>query len=53
VTSGAQTLSLTEALPFLISAAVVYFLVVLPVSRALKLFERDHAATERDCPEWA
>ena len=42
---------LTEALSFLISAAVVYFLVVLPVSRMLKLFERDHAATERPCPE--
>jgi large conductance mechanosensitive channel len=42
---------LTDVLSFLISAAVVYFVVVLPVSRALKLFERDHAATERDCPE--
>jgi large conductance mechanosensitive channel len=42
---------LTEALSFLISATVVYFLVVVPVSRALKLFERDTAATERDCPE--
>ncbi len=41
---------LTEALSFLISAAVVYFLVVLPVSRMLKLFEHDHAATERPCP---
>jgi large conductance mechanosensitive channel len=41
---------LTETLSFLISAAVVYFLVVLPVSRMLKLFERDHAATERPCP---
>ena len=42
---------LTEALSFLISAAVVYFLVVLPVSRMLKLFERDHAAAERPCPQ--
>ena len=42
---------LTEALSFLISAAVVYFLVVLPVSRMLRLFERDHAATERPCPQ--
>jgi large conductance mechanosensitive channel len=41
---------LTEALSFLISCTVVYFLVVVPVSRMLKLFERDHAATERDCP---
>lgn len=30
---------------------MVYFLVVLPVSRMLKLFERDHAATERPCPQ--
>ena len=42
---------LTEVLSFLISATVVYFVVVVPVSRALKLFERDHAAAERDCPE--
>ncbi len=42
---------LTEALTFLISAVAVYFLVVVPVSRALKLFARDHAATERDCPQ--
>lgn len=42
---------LTEALSFLTSAIVVYFVVVLPVGRALKLFERDHAGTERDCPE--
>jgi large conductance mechanosensitive channel len=42
---------LTEALSFLISATAVYFVVVVPVSRALKLFERDTAATERDCPE--
>ena len=42
---------LTQALSFLISCAVVYFLVVLPVSRMLKLFQRDHAATERPCPQ--
>jgi large conductance mechanosensitive channel len=42
---------LTEALSFLISAAVVYFLIVLPVARLLRLFERDEAATERTCPE--
>jgi large conductance mechanosensitive channel len=41
---------LTETLSFLISCAVVYFLVVVPVSRMLKLFQRDHAATERGCP---
>jgi large conductance mechanosensitive channel len=42
---------LTEALAFLISAAVVYFVIVLPVARLLRLFERDVEATERDCPE--
>ena len=42
---------LTEVLSFAISAAVVYFVVVVPVSRALKLFDRNQAATERTCPE--
>ena len=42
---------ITEALSFLISAAVVCFVIVLPVVRLLHLFERDRAATERDCPE--
>jgi large conductance mechanosensitive channel len=42
---------LTEVLSFAISAAVVYFVVVVPVSRALKLFDRNQAATERNCPE--
>ncbi|MCW2858677.1 MAG: large conductance mechanosensitive channel protein [Actinoallomurus sp.] len=42
---------LTEVLSFLISAAVVYFVIVLPVARLLRLFERDVEATERDCPE--
>lgn len=42
---------LTEAIAFLISAAVVYFVIVLPVARLLRLFEKDAEATERDCPE--
>jgi large conductance mechanosensitive channel len=42
---------LTEVISFVISAAVVYFLIVLPVTRLLRLFERDVEATERDCPE--
>src|SRR3984885_5556139 len=42
---------LTEVLTFLISALVVYYAMVLPVSRLLKLFERNQAATTRDCPE--
>jgi len=42
---------ITEVLSFLISAAVVYFVIVLPVARFLHLFERNQAATERNCPE--
>ncbi|GLY74273.1 large conductance mechanosensitive channel protein MscL [Actinoallomurus iriomotensis] len=42
---------LTVAISFLISAAVVYFVIVLPVARLLRLFERDVEATERECPE--
>lgn len=39
-----------DAITFLITAAVVYFFVVLPVSRLLRMFERKQAATERPCP---
>lgn len=42
---------LTDALSFLICALVVYYVMVLPVSRLIQLFERNHAATQRDCPE--
>ena len=42
---------LTEVMSFVISAAVVYFVIVLPVARVLRMFERDVEATERDCPE--
>ncbi len=42
---------LTEVLSFLISAAVVYFVIVLPAARLLALFEREGEATTRDCPE--
>lgn len=42
---------LTEALAFLISALVVYYAMVMPVSRLLKLLDRNQAATARDCPE--
>lgn len=44
---------LTEVLSFLISAAVMYFAIVLPMTRLLKMFERDQAVTTRDCPECA
>jgi large conductance mechanosensitive channel len=42
---------LTEVMSFLISAAVVYFVIVLPVARLLRIFEKDVEASERDCPE--
>jgi large conductance mechanosensitive channel len=42
---------LTAVISFIISAAVVYFVIVLPVARFLGLFERDVEASERDCPE--
>jgi len=42
---------LTEVLTFLISALVVYYAMVLPVSRLLRLLDRNKAATTRDCPE--
>ena len=42
---------LTEALTFVISALVVYYAMVLPVSRLLRLLDRNKAVTSRDCPE--
>ena len=42
---------LTDVLSFLIAALVVYYVMVLPVSRLIQLLERNHAATQRDCPE--
>jgi large conductance mechanosensitive channel len=42
---------LTVTLTFLISALVVYYAMLLPASRLLKLFERNQDATTRDCPE--
>jgi large conductance mechanosensitive channel len=42
---------LTAALSFLISALVVYYVLVMPVTRLLQLFERSQAAACRDCPE--
>jgi len=41
---------ITEALSFLIAAIVVYFFIVVPVARLLRLFDRNQAATERPCP---
>jgi large conductance mechanosensitive channel len=42
---------LTKVISFLISAAVIYFVIVLPFTRLTRLFERNVEATERDCPE--
>lgn len=42
---------LTEVISFVIAAGVVYFLVVVPVGRLLRMFEADQAVTEKDCPE--
>lgn len=39
------------ALTFLIIAAVVYFLVVMPVGRLLDHLNRNAEATTRECPE--
>ncbi len=44
---------LTQVISFLIAAAVMYFVIVLPVARLLSLFEKDAAVTEKDCPECA
>ena len=40
----------TAALSFLISTVVVYFILVLPVSRLLQLLERNRAATTEIAP---
>jgi large conductance mechanosensitive channel len=42
---------LTDVLSFLISCLVVYYVLVLPVTKLIQLVERNRAATERDCPE--
>ena len=42
---------LTDVLTFVISALVVYYVMVLPVSRLLHMLERNKAASTRDCPE--
>ena len=43
-------LFIDDVISFVVAAAVIYFLVVAPVARLLKLFARDQAATERPCP---
>ena len=41
---------INAAINFVLVAAVVYFVIVLPVARFLRFFERDQAVTERNCP---
>lgn len=42
---------INHLLTFLIIAAVVYWLVVMPMSRLISIFDRNKAATEKKCPE--
>ncbi len=42
---------LEQVVTFLISALVVYYVLVMPVGRLLQLLDRNKAATSRDCPE--
>lgn len=42
---------INKLVSFVIVAAVVYFLVVLPVGKLLAYAQRKKAATERPCPE--
>jgi large conductance mechanosensitive channel len=44
-------LFLNALIGFVIIAAVVYFLIVLPIGKLVSLAERNKAATQRDCPE--
>jgi len=43
-------LFIDDVISFVIASGVVYFFVVLPVARLLRVFARDQAATERPCP---
>jgi large conductance mechanosensitive channel len=42
---------LNHLLTFLIISAVVYWLVVAPMTRLISLFDRDKAAATKQCPE--
>ncbi|MEU8317499.1 large conductance mechanosensitive channel protein MscL [Nonomuraea sp. NPDC048881] len=42
---------LNHLLTFLVIAAVVYWLVVAPMTRLIHLLDRDKAATTKECPE--
>ena len=55
VTAGGATIRygmfLNAVISFVIIAAVVYFLLVAPVSKLLAFAQRKREAAERDCPE--
>lgn len=42
---------INHLLTFMIIAAVVYWLVVMPMTRLMSFFDRDKKATEKECPE--
>ncbi|MEU5860971.1 large conductance mechanosensitive channel protein MscL [Nonomuraea sp. NPDC047529] len=42
---------LNHLVTFMVIAAVVYWLVVAPMTRLIHLFDRDQAATTQQCPE--
>ena len=44
-------LFLNALIGFVVIAAAVYFLIVLPVGKLVSFTERKKAATERECPE--
>ncbi|TDC52878.1 MscL family protein [Actinomadura sp. KC345] len=41
----------TSAIAFLITAAIVYFVVVLPTTKLIERMDRGQEATERECPQ--
>jgi len=41
---------ISVTLTFLISSLVVYFVLVAPMAKLISYFDRDQAATEKDCP---
>jgi large conductance mechanosensitive channel len=42
---------LTSAISFLITAVIIYFLVVLPITKVTERLHRQQDPTERECPE--
>ncbi|GGO83556.1 large conductance mechanosensitive channel protein MscL [Nonomuraea cavernae] len=42
---------LNHLITFLIIAAVVYWLIVMPMTRLISRFDRNKAATTKECPE--